>query len=217
MIKVERSYPAPASLIKAQKNGYGKYNDRDVIERLVQDFHRKCYICEIKVQDIQVEHLLPQKSGKYIDRVYDWDNLFLSCPHCNQVKNKAKYDEGIIDCCKQDPEEVLLFELDQDNVKILCLNQSEEVKRTAELVEEVFTTRKTGGLTIESEIRMQALQREMDTFYTCLAKYNKNPKNNIIRRTLKGLLSRSSEFAGFKRTYINMHKNEYGELYNMIH
>lgn len=72
-------------------------------------------------------------------------------------------------------------------------------------------------MTIESEIRMQALQREMDTFYTCLAKYNKNPKNNIIRRTLKGLLSRSSEFAGFKRTYINMHKNEYSELYNMIH
>jgi uncharacterized protein (TIGR02646 family) len=217
MIKVERSYPEPESLTKARKAGHGKYNDRDVIERLMRDFHGKCYICEIKVQDVQVEHLLPQKNGQYLDRKYDWDNLFLSCPHCNQVKNKKKYDEGIIDCCKQDPEEVLLFKLDKDDVKVQCFNQDAKVKRTADLVEEVFTTRSSGGLTIQSEIRMRALQSEMSIFYTWLAKYNEHPHNTLIRRTLLGLLKRSTEFAGFKRTYINEHKDKYEELYEMIH
>lgn len=216
MVKVERSQPAPASLEKAKEKDSGQYNDRDVMERLNKDFNGKCYICEIKVQDPQVEHLLPHKNGKYKEREYDWDNLFLSCPHCNLVKNKAKYDKGIIDCCKQDPEEVMLFDLDQNKVKVQRLDQSEVVKRTADLVEEVFATKKTGGLTIASENRLKKLQQEMDTFYDLLGQYNENPQNNLIRRALQGLLKRSSEFAGFKRSYITEHKEEYSALYQML-
>ena len=74
MVKVERSYPAPESL--AAKSS-GKYDEPDVIERLKQDFHDKCYICEMKgLQDPVVEHLLPHRRGKYLDRKFDWDNLF---------------------------------------------------------------------------------------------------------------------------------------------
>ena len=46
-------------------------------------------------QDAQVEHLLPHLDGKYPKRKFDWNNLFWSCGHCNNVKNQRIYDEGL--------------------------------------------------------------------------------------------------------------------------
>ncbi len=67
MVKIERSFPAPASLVKEAKKANGRYDKQDVIEQLKKDFHNKCYICEIKeLQDPNVEHLLPHKNGIYI-------------------------------------------------------------------------------------------------------------------------------------------------------
>lgn len=101
MVKVERTFPAPASLEREAQKKNGSYDKADVIEQLRKDFHDKCYICEMKnLQDPQVEHLLPHKKGKYPERKFDWSNLFWSCGHCNGVKNKEKYDEGILDCCR---------------------------------------------------------------------------------------------------------------------
>lgn len=114
MVKVIRSFPAPESLAEEAKKVTGKYDKSDVIERLKEDFHNKCYICEMKeLQDPNVEHLLPHKNGTYLERKFDWENLFWSCSHCNSVKNNGKYDDGIIDCCKDDPEmEQLLLPFD---------------------------------------------------------------------------------------------------------
>ena len=100
MVKIERSFPAPASLESEAKKVSGSYEQPDVVSRLRKDFHDKCYICELKnLQDPQVEHLLPHKNGKYPERKFDWNNLFWSCSHCNGIKNQKKYDDGIIDCC----------------------------------------------------------------------------------------------------------------------
>ena len=93
MVKVERSLPAPASLAMEKEKTNGSYNGSDVVKRLMEDFNNKCYICEIyNLQDPQVEHLKPHFGGKYIDRKFDWNNLFWSCGHCNGVKNQRKYD-----------------------------------------------------------------------------------------------------------------------------
>ena len=111
MVKIERSFPAPASLVKEAKNANGRYDKQDVIEQLKKDFHNKCYICEMKeLQDPNVENLLPHKNGIYISRKFDWENLFWSCGHCNGVKNNKKYDEGILDCCEYDPENICIFQ-----------------------------------------------------------------------------------------------------------
>ena len=91
MVKVERSFPAPESLAKEAQKKNGSYSEPDVIRRLKKDFHDKCYICEMNhLQDPQVEHLLPHKNGKFPERKYDWNNLFWSCGHCNNVKNQQK-------------------------------------------------------------------------------------------------------------------------------
>ncbi len=110
MVKVERSFPAPESLAVEAAKINGSYKEKDVTERLKKDFHDKCYICEIKgLQDPEVEHLLPHKNGKYPERKFDWNNLFWCCGHCNSIKNNGKYDSGIIDCCNQDPAELMTF------------------------------------------------------------------------------------------------------------
>lgn len=115
MVKIERSYPAPVSLAIEKEKVNGSYSESDVVQQLLKDFHNKCYICEMKeLQDPQIEHLVPHKNGKYKDRKFDWGNLFLSCGHCNGVKNQSKYEEGILDCCKEDPEKMISFKIKEN-------------------------------------------------------------------------------------------------------
>ena len=64
MVKVERSFPAPASLALESQKANGSYSMPDVVKQLKEDFHNKCYICELsELQDAQVEHLLPHLDG----------------------------------------------------------------------------------------------------------------------------------------------------------
>ena len=82
-------------------------------------------ICELKnLQDPQVEHLLPHKNGKYPERKFDWNNLFWSCSHCNGIKNQKKYDDGIIDCCKNDPELMMTFKLKDGKTEIHIIHRA---------------------------------------------------------------------------------------------
>lgn len=140
MVKVERSFPAPESLIAEAGKINGNYNKPDVVKRLKEDFHDKCYICEIKgLQDPQVEHLLPHKNGLFKERMFDWNNIFWCCGHCNQVKNQEIYDVGIIDCCKEDPEKLLLFSLCGDDIVVEPVNCDDAKSRlTAQLIYETF-------------------------------------------------------------------------------
>lgn len=140
MVKVERTLPAPASLLTESRKENGNYALIDVVQQLRQDFHDKCYVCEMKnLQDPQIEHLLPHKNGKYKEREFDWKNLFWSCGHCNSVKNQKKYEGRILDCCEVDPEKTLSFNIEMNDVKVLVKNSNDEKAiKTARLVEEVF-------------------------------------------------------------------------------
>lgn len=218
MVKVERSFPAPDSLAEEARKADGKYDKPDVIERLKKDFHNKCYICEMKeLQDPNVEHLLPHKNGKYPERKFDWENLFWSCSHCNGVKNNGKYDNGILDCCKDDPEKVLSFSLENDDVTITILNADNELqKRTAQLVTEVFSLKNTGMRIYRSDQRLKLLQKEMNVLYKQLEKLHKKPESKVIMRMIESLLRRESAFAAFKRCYVREHANEYPELQKYV-
>lgn len=136
MIKIERSSEVPKSLEEKRR-----YDGDDVVMRLKHDFHDKCYICGIKpVHDPEIEHLLPHKNGRFPERKFNWQNLFWSCGHCNSVKNQAKYDEYVLDCCKRDPEM-----LKGDSVFVNAKDDSDiEAIVTADLVNEVFNKRNTG-------------------------------------------------------------------------
>ena len=218
MIKIERTFPAPASLeIEAQKKS-GEYNKPDVVEQLLKDAHNKCYICELKdLQDPIVEHLLPHKDGKYPDRKFDWNNLFIACGHCNGVKNQQKYDEGIIDCCVQDPEELIDFRLINGAIDVRAKDDTNEKSvLTAALIKEVFNLKNTGMRIYKSEMRFQELNKEMNKLYDNLEELNKNPESKIVLRKLKAILRRESAFAAFKRNYVRENGDRFPQLMTYI-
>lgn len=218
MVKVSRSYPPPESLMIERQKVNGVYNKPDVVEQLRKDFNNKCYICELKdLQDPEIEHLLPHKNGKYPDRKFDWENLFWSCGHCNKVKLQQKYDLGILDCCKENPEEFISFRLIQDNVKVIAKNIGDKKSEiTAQLVYEVFNLENTGMRTYKSAMRLKELTKEMNMLYNNLEAFQKNPESKIIKRKLQALLRKESQFAAFKREYVREHKEEFPQLYSYM-
>lgn len=219
MIKIERSFPAPSSLAIEAKKKTGSYEKTDVVEQLKRDFHNKCYICEMKnLQDPQVEHLLPHKNGKYPDRKFDWNNLFWSCGHCNGVKNQSKYDESILNCCEVDPEELIIFRFQNNEIRLmhkLCI-ADQKVDSTISLVQEIFDLRNTGMRVYKSDMRFKELQKEMNLLYDNLEALEHYPESKVIMRKLKVLLKRESPFAAFKRCYIREHLEKYPKLEKYI-
>ena len=202
MVKVVRNPIAPASLAREAGKKNGSYREEDVLDQLAHDFNDKCYICEIKpVQDPQIEHRLPHHQKSIPERVFDWNNLFYSCPHCNSVKNSPRYEEGIIDCCVRDPEELLTHHLVENHVEVTVKVETDlEAVRTADLIEEVFNSTSTGIRKIASQVRMRNLQETMNAFYSQLECYQNNPADKTAVRMLNALLSRDSQFAGFTRS-----------------
>lgn len=219
MVKIKRSFPAPKSLEEEAKKADGKCNKQDVIERLKEDFHNKCYICEMKeLQDPNVEHLFPHKNGKYPERKFEWENLFWACGHCNRIKNNSKYDEGIIDCCKVDPEKYLCFTIKDNNILIDVKDPQDDLqRRTALLITEAFSLKNTGMRIYTSAERLKLLQNEMNVLYKQLEKMRRPSANSSVTiRTLRSLLRRESSFAAFKRSYIREHAAEYPELQQYV-
>lgn len=214
MVKIQRTLPAPASLAVEADKPSGSYREPDVIEQLRKDFHDKCYLCGIKkLQDPEVEHLLPHKNGKYPERKFDWNNLFLSCGHCNSIKNQTKYDGGILDCCAQDPEEVIDFRFQEGNVDVVAKEGADEkAQLTVVLLQEVFNKKNTGMRVYKCETRLRELNKEMNVLYDKLEELKERPDSRIALRTLKALLRRESAFAAFKRYYIREHKEQFPQL-----
>lgn len=212
MIHVTRSERAPEIL--SSGTAESRYRSREVVDRLWDDFHGKCYICEIApLQSAEVEHLRPHKGGSQPELKFAWDNLFLSCRHCNSVKSKTKYDAGIIDCCKRDPEVLLDQELVEDRVSVSVLDTGDgEAKRTAELIEEVFMSDDPPLRSYESDMRLKELQKTMNVLYANLRAYSLNRGDVLAKRTVKALLRPEAPFAGFTRCYVRMHLESYPEF-----
>lgn len=208
MIKVDRRKEAPKSLAVEKMKKQGIYNGVDVVKALIEDFDNKCYICGLKgLQEIEVEHRIPHHGD--IDKKFDWNNLFLSCPHCNSVKNKRKYDRGIIDCCVSDPEERLRFYVLGDDIEVIAVHVNDlEAQLTATLMKEVFTQKNTGIRTITCKYRYDELLKQMNLLYRTLEEKRQKPNSRIVDRKLKALLSKSSAFAEFKRCYYREHVGE---------
>ena len=211
MVRVDRSYPAPASLAEEKAKASGSYRKDDVIDTLVRDSGGKCYICGIHPTDHVVEHLVAHKGNR--DLMFDWDNLFLACHLCNSVKNQRKYDTGIIDCCKVDPEDVMHFCLIEGDVEISATDSSASL--TAGLIHEVFNLRNSGIRKADSAERLDSLRAEMNCFLKDLEELSKEPSSFILGR-IRHSLDRKSPFAAFKRCYIRDNSSSYPELLKFL-
>ena len=214
MVKVERTPTPPPSLAIEKEKASGSYSKPDVHQQLKQDFNEKCYLCEIdELQSVEVEHLCPHREDKELK--FAWDNLFYSCRHCNSVKKQNKYNGTILDCCKTDPETVLEQLLVEGHVQVKPLVETQEARITARLLTECFELTNTGARITACDTRVKALSRTMNTLYKTLREYRENPSSNNLRR-LRGMLSRTYKFAGFTRTYVRNHLEDYPELADYV-
>lgn len=216
MIRIKKN-PIPPKSLAIQEAINGSYREPDVIRQLRTDFYDKCYICGLKeLSDPQVEHLLPHYNRRIKERVFDWNNLFYVCPHCNNIKKEAKYDEKIINCCREEPEISLECVFSEARVEITALTDNEKTRMTAQLIEECFEKRNTGIREAACDYRVKNLSIDMDVLYKTLEKYKKNPSSKRYRSSLKSMLSRESAFAAFKRGYVRKHLDDYPELESYV-
>lgn len=216
MVKIERTPTPPESLAVEAMKTNGSYRESDVVQLLKKDSADKCYICELKnLSDPQVEHLRPHHNRKYKERVFDWNNLFYACPHCNLLKNVEKYEDKILDCCVVDPEEVLEHIFSDGYVRVNGKG-NESVLLTADLIENSFEKRNTGVREAACQHRISKLADTMNILYKTLKKYKENPDKERYKRSLKEMLSRTSQFAAFKRYYVREHIVDYPGLKEYI-
>lgn len=213
MVKINRKAEPPLSLSIEAKKANGSYNKPDVIKQLKEDSNDKCYICELGgLSDPEVEHLRPHHGRKLSERVFDWNNLFYACPHCNNVKKDAKYDDNIIDCCVEDPEDKIEQCYENQHVQVHYKVDDTMAIMTAMLIQECFEKRNTGIREAACQHRINKLAEEMNILYKTLDKYKRNPHVSRYKRSLKSTLSRSSIFAAFKRNYVRRHIVDYPDL-----
>ncbi len=217
MVKIERTPTPPPSLAIERQKAHGSYRERDVIEQLKADFHGKCYICELdNLTDIQVEHLHPHYNRKRLELVFDWNNLFYCCPHCNNIKKAPQYDDKIIDCCTVDPEQMLCHEFDGKAVFVKPAVSQDEARMTAELITNCFEQRNTGIREVQCEARFQRLADTMNALYVALGRYKENTTSQKYFRALRGMLMREYRFAAFTRYYVRTHLMDYPGLSDLV-
>lgn len=213
MIKIERNPTPPPSLAVEEQKARGVYNKPDVIQRLKEDSHDKCYICELGgLSDPEVEHLKPHHGRTIPERIFDWNNLFYACSHCNNIKKESQYDDKIIDCCKEDPEKMLEQCYEEGHVNVHNIVDEERAVMTASLIQECFEKRNTGIREAACQHRIERLADEMNVLYKVLEKHKKNPELLRYKRSLRATLSRNSIFAAFKRNYVRKHSSDYPDL-----
>lgn len=211
MYNVDRSFPEPQSLKTEKLKVSGKYNSEDVLERLVEDFFNKCYLCEEKeISGINVEHLKPHKGD--IDKKFQWKNLFLVCPHCNNTK--LGNEDEILDCTNSSHKiydwiEYNFTSFPKTKVELKIINNIDIVNNTVTLLDKIYNG-STVNKKFEADNIKKKIMREIQSFENLIFEYVYNSKKELVEE-IKEKLSRKSAFSAFKR-WIIKNNTRYKEL-----
>jgi uncharacterized protein (TIGR02646 family) len=195
MVFFEKSQPAP----KITSN----YNTPEVVERLQKDFHNKCYICEDKEPiGINIEHFIAHKGDKSLK--LDWNNLFLSCSHCNSVKLE-KY-QNLLNCTilEDRVDTAIYYKINpfpKEKAIFQVLIPSEKAEETIELLNKSFNGEHTAQKILESSNLRAKLLKEIREFQELLFNYDDMEDEDDLKK-IKFHLSNKSSFTAFKRWII---------------
>ena len=207
MIRIYRSPDPPGSLEKEIKKKNGSYRKKDVHDKLKKDFHNKCYICEAKpMMSRDIDHLKPHHNAKFGDENWEikfaWDNLFLSCHHCNLLKSDK---EDILNCCERDPEQALCQKVDRHVVSVTPMDPNDQSAAvTAQLIQEAFMAQKPPARKLDAADRRELLHEELMHLLETLDQYKKcrrkSKKKTELFETLRQMVQLDQAYAGFLRT-----------------
>ena len=220
MVKIERkdsdeARAAVASLEREKAKSSGTYNTPEVNKALGLMFAHKCYLCEQKgLHSIQIEHLVPHQKNR--DLMFDWNNLFLSCSHCNNMKSDGF--TPILDCTKVAVDEKIAFRrhveaLEEDKLDITALDDSPETKNTVALLNAVYYG-STSQRIEEAKIIRTQLSKELNQFEECVKEYASadGEDKKDLECSIKMKLKWNAPFAAFKRCIIRDAKSKFPEL-----
>lgn len=216
MIRVNRNIAAPAVLEKEKLKAKGDYNQTEVTDALKVMFAKKCYICENKkITSYNIEHLRPHKKVNK-DLKFGWDNLFLACAHCNNIKSDDY--EHILDCTKIDVDELIAFRkignfVWDEKIEITPIQRNNEIDETIDLLNKVYSGTTASKKLESSNIRIE-LRKEISKFIDAINEYieaegeDKEDAKSLIERELKF----NSPFAAFKRWIVRDNKDKLSEF-----
>ena len=220
MVRVERvdnelTHLAKQSLAEERDKSAGTYNTPCVNDALQDIFYGKCYICENKqVSSWQIEHLVPHRGDRELK--FSWDNLFLACAHCNNVKGD-RYTP-VLDCTKVDVDECIAFRKNgyfgvHEELEFVPLNDEEATVNTCELLKETYYG-DTPQKKVEGRFIRKQLRDELSRFKNYVRDYvdAKGMREQELYCTIKKELSTGSPFAAFKRWLIRDHAEAFPKL-----
>jgi len=203
MVYLEKSQPAPDCLAIESVKANGDYKCENVLDLIKTDFKNKCYICEYKEPvTINVEHFIPHKGD--INLKFDWNNLFWSCSHCNNIKHINF--TNILNCTDSlhfvgIKLKYLFKPFPYEKVVIEELIDTPEVIETKQLLEAVYNGT-TKLKSIEAANLRNKLLEEIKDFQNYLCEYfrdtNSDEDKSYYLRKIRGHLNRGSNFTAFK-------------------
>lgn len=202
--------------LKKAKASNGSCNTPEVNAALAEMFHGKCYICENKegISSFQIEHLKPHQGN--VDLKYDWDNLFWSCAHCNNIKN-AKYDP-ILDCTQVDVDKKIAFRKEgyfgmDEEFRFIALEEGDEIKNTVGLLHEVYYG-STPQKKLEAANIRHILRRNLSDFKNLVRDYDdaEDYDKEDMRCAIRKEVGEGASFAAFKRWLLWDNQEKYKDL-----
>lgn len=201
MFNARRSFPAPISLLKRTR-----YDAEDVYAALNEVFHSKCYLCETKEpQDVNVEHFDPHLGDT--DKKYDWNNLYLSCGRCNNIK--LAEHTNLLDCC-DDNQDVCraIKHLPASTpyakrVQVIAIAKDIKTEETQKLLEKIYNSehtvnKKVSGAFLRKKIfdQYNLLLDQVNDFYSPTAT---KPEKEVSISKIKVLTDSSAPYSAFMR------------------
>lgn len=214
MVKIDRQRSSAEiekakAILKHEKTlANGAYNKKEVVEALKIVFHKKCYLCENKnVTSYQIDHLRPCRQDT--DKKFDWNNLYLSCAHCNNTKSDSF--EHILDCSLEDIDNLISFRkvgrfCHEERIDIQPLSPDKKVLETVDLLRQVYNGT-TPQKKMESTVIKQSLRNELNKFESMINEYEESDGDDKedARIAIEAQLKPNSAFTAYKRWIVKDH------------
>jgi uncharacterized protein (TIGR02646 family) len=226
MVNFTKTTEVPLSLaieklkgLNAEGKPKGYYRGEDVLQQLKTDFKNKCYLCEAKeLTSINVEHFIPHQNN--IDLYFDWNNLYWSCVHCNNIKSdiyNTKPENMLLDCLNANHQvcEAIHYQVvrgfPNEEFAFTALRVAAEnpqiVITTAEFLDKVYNGH-TDLKKIEGENMRKKVMTELNNFVDALTNYHTETEDkDIYLLKIQRHLNKNSAFTAFKRWYVLERKN----------
>ena len=201
MFNVKRPETPPPSLIERRSWG-----GSDVLHALREVFHDKCYICETKDPlSLNVEHFDAHMND--IDKMYDWNNLFLACARCNNFKRHLY--NNLINCTDSNTDALKLIRHAPPvtpfakTLTIEPTNDAPSTIETASLIRKIFTDDNTGNKDITGTYLRKRVYKRYAQLLGHINTYidedslDSEKEDAILR--IENLMKKNQEYSAFLR------------------